>query len=117
MLLGMGSAVTLIHKRLLNKVDRGRGMFEAKERVISAIGQPLGILGVCKIRKRLRNIDANHDGLVASDISQDCFIGVDFFATYYCLIDFENSLVKAGSKVVSLGIRREEGGTCGTGWT
>ena len=38
MLLDTGSAVTLIHKRLLDRADKGKRMSEAKERLISANG-------------------------------------------------------------------------------
>ena len=113
MLLDTGSAVTLIHKRLLDRVDKGKRMSEAKERVISANGQPLEILGTCQVRIRLGGINTYHNVLVANDITQDCLIGVDFLAKNNCLIDFEAGLVKAGNRDVSMGCRREEGVTCG----
>ena len=112
-LLDTGSAVTLIHERLLDKVVRAKRMSEARERVISANGQPLGMLGTCKIRISLRGIDAHHSVLVASDITQDCLIGVDFLAKLNCHMDFENGLLKAGNKNVLMGRRREGMETCG----
>ena len=104
MLLDTGSAVTLIHKRLLDRVDKGKRMYEAKERVISANGQPLQILGTCQVRIRLGGINTYHNVLVANDITQDCLIGVDFLAKNNCLIDFESGLVKAGNRDVSMGV-------------
>ena len=53
-------------------------MSKARERVISANGQPLGILQTCKVRIHLGGIDAYHSVLVVNDITQDCLIGVDF---------------------------------------
>ena len=65
-------------------------MSEARERVISANDQPLGILGTCKVRISLGGIDTYHSVLVATDISWDCLIGIDFLAKHNCHIDFEN---------------------------
>ncbi|XP_028412535.1 uncharacterized protein LOC114535422 [Dendronephthya gigantea] len=112
MLLDTGSAVTLVHKRLLDRVNQGEGMSKAQERVVSANGQPLGILGTCKLRIRLGGVDVYHTVLVASDITQDCLIGVDFLAKYDCKINFGMSSVNVGGREVSMGNRFEEGGTC-----
>ena len=56
-IIDMGSAVTLKPKQLLDKVDGGKQMSKARERVISVNGQPLGILGTCKVRISLGGID------------------------------------------------------------
>ena len=40
MLIDTGSAVTLIHERLLDKVDRGKQLSKGRERVVLANGQP-----------------------------------------------------------------------------
>ncbi|XP_028404818.1 uncharacterized protein LOC114527387 [Dendronephthya gigantea] len=87
-------------------------MSKARERVVSATGQPLGILGTCKLRIRLGGVDVYHTVLVASDITQDCLIGVDFLVKYDCKINFEMSSVNVGGREVSMGNRFEEGWTC-----
>ena len=99
MLLDTGSAVTLVYEQLLDKVDRGKRMSKARERVISANGQSVGILGTCKVRISLGGIDAYHSVLVASDITQDCLVGVDFLAKYNFHIDLKIGWLRWGIRM------------------
>ena len=50
MLIDTGSAVTLVHRRLLDKVGRSASLYEVRESVVSANGQPLNVLGRCGVR-------------------------------------------------------------------
>ena len=113
LLLDTGSAVTLVHKGVLNRVARGRLAPEkANERVVSANGQPLEVLGTCRLRIRLGGIHAVHSVLVASDITQECLVGVDFLSKHGCVIDFETKTVKAGGESVKINCKNSGSVEC-----
>ena len=69
LLLDTGSAVTLTHSWILDRICRGNLAIEkASNRVISANGQVLDVLGTCKCRIRRGGINAVDCVVVAADI-------------------------------------------------
>ena len=102
MLVDTGSAVTLVHKRLLDRIGVVKVLEGVEDRVVSANGQPLGILGRCDLRIGIGGVDELHPVLVANDVTQDCLIGVDFLARHKVIIDFAAGLVCANGQNVGL---------------
>ncbi|KAK3749114.1 hypothetical protein QZH41_019410 [Actinostola sp. cb2023] len=102
MLVDTGSAVTLVHKRLFDHIGVGQVLEGVEDRVVSANGQPLGILGRCALRIRIGGVDELHPVLVANDLTQDCLIGVDFFARHKVQIDFAAGSICANGQSVAL---------------
>lgn len=102
MLVDTGSAVTLVHKRLLDRIGVVKVLEGVEDRVVSANGQPLGILGRCDLRIGIGGVDELHPVLVANDVTQDCLIGVDFLARHKVKIDFAAGLVCANGQSVGL---------------
>ena len=105
--------MTLVHKNVLNRGARGRLETEkANERVVSANGQPLEILGTCRLRIRLGGIHAVESVLVHSDITQECLVGVDLLSKHGCVIDFETKTVKAGRESVKINCKNSGSAEC-----
>jgi len=102
MLVDTGSAVTLVHKRLFDHIGVGQVLEGVEDKVVSANGQPLGILGRCALRIRIGGVDELHPVLVANDLTQDCLIGVDFLARHKVQIDFAAGSICANGQSVAL---------------
>ena len=102
MLVDTGSAVTLVHCRVLEKakIDFKLGM--VSEPVVSANGQPLDIKGKCELEIFLGGVSVVHPVLVAADVTQDCLLGIDFLGKHNCTIDLNGKSIKIGKEVVSL---------------
>ena len=102
MLVDTGSAVTLVHCRVLEnaKIDFKLGM--VSEPVVSANGQPLDIKGKCELEIFLGGVSVVHPVLVAADVTQDCLLGIDFLGKHNCTIDLKGRSIKIGKEVVSL---------------
>ena len=102
MLVDTGSAVTLVHCRVLEKakIDFKLGM--VSEPVVSANGQPLDIKGKCELEIFLGGVRVFHPVLVAADVTQDCLLGIDFLGKQDCTIDLQGRSIKIGKEVVSL---------------
>ena len=113
MLIDTGSAVTLVHRRLLDKVGRSASLHEVRESVVSANGQPLNVLGRCGVRFQLGGVDVIHPVLVAGDITQDCLIGIDFLSKYRCEISFAKNTLKVSGKVTALSKVNVDSVVCG----
>ena len=102
MLLDTGSSVTLVHRRLFNKLGPNLPLEEFREPIISANGDLLDIVGTCKLRLCVGGVDVVHSVLVAGDITQDCLIGVDFLVGNKCKLDFETGTLVAKGRTVVL---------------
>ena len=102
MLVDTGSAVTLVHCRVLEKakIDFKLGM--VSEPVVSANGQPLDIKGKCELEIFLGGVSVVHPVLVAADVTQDCLLGIDFLGKHNCTIDLNGRSIKIGKEVVRL---------------
>ena len=102
MLVDTGSAVTLVHCRVLEKakIDFKLGM--VSEPVVSANGQPLDIKGKCELEIFLGGVSVVHPVLVAADVTQDCLLGIDFLGKHNSTIDLKEKAIKIGKEVVSL---------------
>ena len=89
MLVDTVSAVTLVHKRVWEKVFPRYGPLEAQgTQVVSANGSPLKIVGMVDIEIAVAGICAIHPVLIAEDITHDCLLGVDFLRKHECTIRF-----------------------------
>ena len=102
MLQDTGSSVTLVHRRLFNKLGPNLPLEEFREPIISANGDLLDIVGTCKLRLCVGGVDVVHSVLVAGDITQDCLIGVDFLVGNKCKLDFETGTLVAKGRTVVL---------------
>ena len=102
MLVDTGSAVTLVHCRVLEKakIDFKLGM--VSEPVVSANGQPLDIKGKCELEIFLGGVSVVHPVLVVPDVTQDCLLGIDFLGKHNCTIDLNGRSIKIGKEVVRL---------------
>ena len=89
MLVDTGSAVTLVHKRVSEKVAPRYGPLGAQgTQVVSANGSPLKIVGMVDIEIAVAGICAIHPVLIAEDITHECLLGVDFLRKHECTIRF-----------------------------
>ena len=100
MLIDTGSAVTLVHQRVLNRSQKNFKLSFVGEPVVSANGQPLDIKGKCELHICVNGVDVVHSVLVATDVTQDCLLGIDFLSKHNCKIDFETQTIKIKDKVV-----------------
>ena len=50
----------------------------------------------------LMGFDVVHSVLVATDVTQDCLLGIDFIGKQNCKIDFEAKTISIEEKVVEL---------------
>ena len=102
MLVDTGSAVTLVHQRVLNRSPQNFKLSVVGEPVVSANGQPLDIRGKCDLEICVDGVNVVHSVLVAADVTQDCLLGIDFLGKHGCKIDFEAKSLSIGSKIVNL---------------
>ena len=102
MLVDTGSAVTLVHYRVLQKAKRDFKLGLVSEPVVSANGQPLDIKGKCELEIFLGGVTVVHPVLVAADVTQDCLLGIDFLGKHNCTIDFNGKTIKIDKEVVAL---------------
>ena len=102
MLIDTGSAVTLVHQRVLNRSQKNFKLSFVGEPVVSANGQPLDIKGKCELHICVNGVDVVHSVLVAADVTQDCLLGIDFLSKHNSKIDFETQTIKIKNKVVGL---------------
>ena len=102
MLVDTGSAVTLVHQRVLNRSPKNFKLSVVGEPVVSANGQPLDIRGKCDLEICVDGVNVVHSVLVAADVTQDCLLGIDFLGKHGCKIDFEAKSLSIGSKIVNL---------------
>ena len=76
MLVDTGSAVTLMHKRLGEKLATQHGPLQTQgAQVVSANSSPLQIIGKIDGEITVAGICADHPVLVAEDISHDILLG------------------------------------------
>ena len=102
MLVDTGSAVTLVHFRVLQNAKREFKLERVSDPVVSANGQPLDIRGKCVLEISLGGVTVSHPVLVAADVTQDCLLGIDFLGKHNCTIDFNAKTIKIGKEVLSL---------------
>ena len=98
-LVDTGSAVTLVHKRLLEG-SRGAGGGLQKISggpVVAANGQPLWILEVIRSSFKVAGTEFSHDALVIEDMSQDCLLGADFLLSHKFGIYLKHKVLRKGS--------------------
>ncbi|CAH3157892.1 unnamed protein product, partial [Porites lobata] len=76
MLVDTGSAVTLVHQRVLNRSPQNFRLSVVGEPVVSANGQPLDIRGKCDLEICVDGVNVVHSVLVAADVTQDCLLGL-----------------------------------------
>ena len=69
MLVDTGSAVTLVHCRVLEKAKIDFKLGKVSEPVVSANGQPLDIKGKCGFEIFLGGVSVVHPVLVAADVT------------------------------------------------
>ena len=103
MLVDTGSAVTLVHQRVLDRSPKNFQLSVVGEPVVvSANGQPLNIRGKCDLQICVDGVNVVHSVLVAADVTQNCLLGMDFLGKHGCTIDFKTSSLSFGSSVVKL---------------
>ena len=102
MLVDTGSAVTLVHQRVLNRSPQNFKLSVVGEPVVSANGQPLDIRGKCDLEICVDGVNVVHSVLVAADVTQDCLLGIDFLGKHGCKIDFEAKSLSIERKIVNL---------------
>ena len=86
MLVDTGSAVTLVHQRVLNRSPQNFKLSVVGEPVVSANGQPLDIRGKCDLEICVDGVNVVHSVLVPADVTQDCLLGIDFLGNHGCKI-------------------------------
>ena len=101
-LVDTGSAVTLVHQRVLHRSPNKFKLSVVGEPVASANGQPLDSRGKCELEICVDGVNVVHLVLVAADVTQDCLLGIDFLGKHGCKIDFEAKSLSIGSKIVNL---------------
>ena len=99
-LVDTGSAVTLVHCRVLERAKNDFKLGMVSEPVVSANGQPLDIK--CELEIFLGGMSVVHPVLVAADVTQDCLLGIDFLGRRNCTIDLKGKSIKIAKEVVSL---------------
>ena len=99
LLVDTGSAVMLVHKRLLEgSSGAGGGLREISgSPVVAANGQPLRILRVIKSNFSVAGTEFSHNALMTEDLSQDCLLGVDFLLSQEFVIDLKDKMLHKGS--------------------
>ena len=89
MMVDTGSAVTLVHQRVLDRSPKNFKLSVVGEPAVSANSQPLDIRGKCDLEICVDGVNIVHSVLVAADVTQDCLLGIDFLGKHGCKIDFE----------------------------
>ena len=102
MLVDTGSAVTLVHQRVIDRSPKNFKLRVVGEPVVSGNGQPLDVRGKCDLEICVDGVNVVHSVLVAADVTQDCLLGVDFLDKHGCKIDSEVRSLSIGSKIVNL---------------
>jgi hypothetical protein len=101
MLVDTGSAVTLIHRRIWDKIQECYGPVDTGPPVIAVNSQPLSILVQCVVEMRVAGIYASHPVLVADDISHECLLGVEFLGANNFTIELGNGCLSSRVNHVS----------------
>ena len=96
MLVDTGSAVTVVHFRVLESTKRNFKLGLVSDTLVSANGQPLDIRGKCDLKISLGGVTVIHSVLVAADVTQDCLLGIEFLDKHNCTIDFNAKTIKIG---------------------
>ena len=58
------------------------------EKIVAVNGQPLRILGSAVLRIRIAGTDRERKVLITDDVSQNCFLGIDFLKQNGCIVDW-----------------------------
>ena len=64
--------------------------------------QPLDIRAKCDQEICVDGVNVFHSGLVTSDVTQDCLLGIDFLGKHGCKIDFDAKSLGIGGEIVNL---------------
>ena len=81
--------MTLVYQRVLDRSTKSLKLSVVGDPVVLANGQPLDIRGRCDLL--ICNNEVNvHSVLIATDVTQDCLLGIDFLGKYGCKIDFDS---------------------------
>ncbi len=114
MLVDTGSAVTIIHRNLWDRVKKGMyggadTLTQPSAPVVAANGQPLQALGTSNVKISLAGREMAQTVLVTEDISHDCLLEADFLASHGSIIDLKNGRLHVGEKATGLRQQRETG--------
>lgn len=101
-LVDTGSAVMLVHFRVLQKAKTDFKLGLVTEPVVSANGQPLDIKRKCVLEIFLGGVTVFRPVLVAADITQDCLLGNDYLGKHNCKIGFNTKMIQIGREFVGL---------------
>jgi len=78
-LVDTGSAVTIVREDVWNEAVDSQQLEPTTSPVIAANGEPLELQGRGDVTFRLGGIPARHPVLVASNVTQECLLGADFW--------------------------------------
>ena len=103
MLVDTGSAVTLMSRKFYDTLCTHADipLFPVATALRSVSDTPLSVLGEATLPLQLGGVSAVHKVIVA-DIAPDLLLGIDFFQTNSCTIDFAQKIIIAGGLKVPL---------------
>ena len=127
MLVDTGSVFTLISKDLWDKICKelptrgkircaaggsttGLGHLELvkeQQKVVSANGDPLEIMGRVNLTLSVGQEEAKQSVWVATDLAQDCILGVDFMRPHRMIVDFDEMILKTKKTKLELKLGTE----------
>ena len=106
MLIDTGSGVTLIREDVWRDVLKGGGygyhLKDLNHPVVTANGQQLNLLGQVELPLHIGSIHTKFPVLVASQLTQECLIGADFFSKFNCQLDLGAGVLVAGTEALSM---------------
>jgi len=127
MLVDTGSVFTLISKDLWDKICKelptrgkircaaggsttGLGHLELvkeQQKVVSANGDPLEIMKRVNLTLSIGQEEAKQSVWVATDLAQDCILGVDFMRPHRMIVDFDEMILKTKKTKLELKLGTE----------
>lgn len=87
----------MLSSRVYNELEKKPLLYQTDQKVASASGYDLSVIGKTSLNISLGNIIYNQNVIVA-DLSLDGVIGLDFMKTYDCTIDIKKGNFQVGGK-------------------
>ncbi|KRY64642.1 Retrovirus-related Pol polyprotein from transposon [Trichinella pseudospiralis] len=102
LLLDTGAAVTLISEDLFNSLSPKRELQPVYVRLLSASGNPLDVLGTCRLPIRFAAQSFAHTLFVTRNLAFPGLLGADFLLSNGCVINLDDNVLRVGSTEVHL---------------
>ncbi|KRZ65623.1 Retrovirus-related Pol polyprotein from transposon 17.6, partial [Trichinella papuae] len=102
LLLDTGAAVTLIREDLFNSLSPKPELRPVYVRLLSASGDPLDVLGTCRLPIRFVAQSFAHTLFVARNLAFPGLLGADFLLSNGCVINLDDNVLRIGSTEVHL---------------